>query len=353
MRRSASRSGRSCWAAAARSGRPTVEEIDAAADPLVLHGSFDDAVAAVTSTFGEYVDRIASWRTDETPAAALAAYVLWSATVAPEGLVDPRVGAHVDALDGQALELGPLLQRVGPGTRADRCGRRPVPRAVRPPGRHRSAARLDHPLRGALQLRQATHPRVGAARAAGPRRPPTDHRRAHRDPRPARTLDRLLARPPSRPGPPAALLPARQRQRLGQLHDVRRRPGHRVARPRGVPRAPARGARRPRPTSSGCPSQRWRDARELVIDALCVDLWNGKEFIAVGALSGRPSTASSLLNLLPLVLGDRLPADVRDALAARLEGHLTDFGPATEPSTPRTTRTTATGAARSGRPRPR
>ena len=37
---------------------------------------------------------------------------------------------------------------------------------VRPPGRHRRAARLGHPLRGPLQLRQAAHPRLGAAPAA-------------------------------------------------------------------------------------------------------------------------------------------------------------------------------------------
>ena len=32
-------------------------------------------------------------------------------------------------------------------------------------------------------------------------------------------------------------------------------------------------------------------------------LWDGENFVAVGATSGRTSTATSLLNLLPVVAG--------------------------------------------------
>jgi glycogen debranching enzyme len=39
------------------------------------------------------------------------------------------------------------------------------------------------------------------------------------------------------------------------------------------------------------------------------------------------------LNLLPLVLGSRLPEEVTAAMVERLEDHLTDYGPATEPVT--------------------
>ena len=67
--------------------------------------------------------------------------------------------------------------------------------------------------------------------------------------------------------------------------------------------------------------------------ALLAQLWTGGEFVAVGALSGMRSTSTSLLNLLPLVLGDRLPAEVRSAMAVHLLDHLTDHGPATEPVT--------------------
>jgi glycogen debranching enzyme len=44
------------------------------------------------------------------------------------------------------------------------------------------------------------------------------------------------------------------------------------------------------------------------------------------------STASSLLNLMPLVLGERLPAPIREALATRIHDHLTEHGLATEPT---------------------
>ena len=101
------------------------------------------------------------------------------------------------------------------------------------------------------------------------------------------------------------------------------------------------------------PSVHWRDSGALMVRDLVDQLWTGTEFIAVGALSGRPSTATSLLNLLPLVLGDRLPLDVRSSLADQLSDHLTAHGPATERPPPPTTRTTATGADRSGhRPPP-
>jgi glycogen debranching enzyme len=79
------------------------------------------------------------------------------------------------------------------------------------------------------------------------------------------------------------------------------------------------------------PSSDWRESRDRVLRALLDQLWTGTEFIAVGALSGRPSTATSLLNLLPLVLGDRLPYDVRASMADRLQDHLTAHGLATEP----------------------
>src|SRR5690606_37295606 len=49
---------------------------------------FDGAVRGVGDDFGSYLQDIAPWRDGRTPAAARAAYVLWSATVAPAGLVN-------------------------------------------------------------------------------------------------------------------------------------------------------------------------------------------------------------------------------------------------------------------------
>ena len=119
------------------------------------------------------------------------------------------------------------------------AGLGPVPAALRPPGRDRCAARLGHPLRGALQLRQAAHPRLGAAAGCAdgcPRRRPRSW--------PRRTTGWRAGpgsgSPPPGPRPRTAPLPARQRQRLGQRHHLRPRPGHRDRRPRRVPRPPTR-----------------------------------------------------------------------------------------------------------------
>lgn len=71
------------------------------------------------------------------------------------------------ALDGQGVELGSLLQRHRAGRRPPGPGPGPVPAPVRPPARARRPAGFGLALRRARQLRQATRPRVGAAPAQG------------------------------------------------------------------------------------------------------------------------------------------------------------------------------------------
>ena len=120
--------------------------------------------------------------------------------------------------------------------------------ALRPPGRGRCPARLRHPLRGPVQLRQAADPRLGAAADLRRPLPATLDRRAssaqiYDRPGP---LDPVLARRAPASRARVALLPARQRQRLGQRHDLRRRPRHRVADLAAFLVAPARRPRRPR-----------------------------------------------------------------------------------------------------------
>jgi glycogen debranching enzyme len=70
--------------------------------------------------------------------------------------------------------------------------------------------------------------------------------------------------------------------------------------------------------------------------ALLDELWDGERFLSRPAHGGTPTPSASLLDLMPIVLGDRLPPEVRDRLAARVETHLTAFGLATEhPGSPR------------------
>lgn len=64
-----------------------VEEYEAARDPYTSEASFEHISALAASAFGAFVDALAPWRSAKTPAAELAAYVIWSATVRPSGFV--------------------------------------------------------------------------------------------------------------------------------------------------------------------------------------------------------------------------------------------------------------------------
>jgi len=75
---------------------------------------------------------------------------------------------------------------------------------------------------------------------------------------------------------------------------------------------------------------RWRAQRDEVAAALLAELWTGEAFVAHSATGGRVSKTGSLLNLLPIVAGRSLPAEVTERLASDIEGHLTEFGPATQ-----------------------
>jgi len=79
----------------------------------------------------------------------------------------------------------------------------------------------------------------------------------------------------------------------------------------------------------------WRTERDQMRSALLSQLWNGSSFVAQGVRSGRQSKTTSLLTLLPIVAGEHLPADVTQLLADSIDAHLTEFGPATQlPGTP-------------------
>jgi glycogen debranching enzyme len=80
---------------------------------------------------------------------------------------------------------------------------------------------------------------------------------------------------------------------------------------------------------------RWAQEADRLTQALLTQLWTPDGFVAVGALTGRPSSTSSLLTLTPLMLGDRLPADIRQVMVEKVRLHLTEHGLATElPTSP-------------------
>ncbi|WP_373458812.1 MGH1-like glycoside hydrolase domain-containing protein [Paenarthrobacter nicotinovorans] len=76
----------------------------------------------------------------------------------------------------------------------------------------------------------------------------------------------------------------------------------------------------------------WHGHRDRLFRGL-MGPWGGDAFRAYAPITERWSTSSSLLNLLPLVISDRLPTEISQAMAARLPEYLTPWGLATEPPT--------------------
>jgi glycogen debranching enzyme len=79
--------------------------------------------------------------------------------------------------------------------------------------------------------------------------------------------------------------------------------------------------------------ERWTRAASALQSALLDQLWAGDRFLARGAASGDTWSSDSLLDLMPVVLGEHLPEGVSSALADRIKAHLTPHGLATELTT--------------------
>jgi glycogen debranching enzyme len=308
----------------------TVEESTSSAAFLDDARTFDDVVADSRSAFTEYLDAIAPWRDETTPAAALAAYVLWSATVEPEGFVTREsilMSKHwmdkvwswdhcfnalalAPGLPGEALDqfLAPFDHQDPQGALPDSITHSEVLyNFVKPPIhgwalRRLRQTRATELTRDELELVYDRLARwsmfwLDHRRSAGHALPHYQHGNdSGWDNSTTFDRDRVVESPDL-----AAFLLIQ----LEVLADLA--------------------------AELGRDGQSWDDQQRHLTDALLRDLWTGTEFVAVGALTGRTSTASSLLNLLPLVLGDRLPEEVREALVGRVTAHLTEHGPATEP----------------------
>jgi glycogen debranching enzyme len=77
-------------------------------------------------------------------------------------------------------------------------------------------------------------------------------------------------------------------------------------------------------------AQRWTGCANDLRAAMLRTLWTENRFVARAIATGDTWTSDSLLDVMPIVLGDDLPDAVRDALAQRIRRHLTTYGLATE-----------------------
>ncbi|KUL33992.1 amylo-alpha-1,6-glucosidase [Streptomyces regalis] len=308
-----------------------VEEFDAARAPYASSAAFGKVAEAARNSFAEFVDAVAPWRSSATPAAELAAYVLWSATVRPAGLVGrPAVLMSKHWMDKvwswdhcfNALALAPGCPELArdqfalPFDHQDESGALPdsvthsevLYNFVKPPihgwafGRLRR--RLPRPLDQAElaetygMLERWTDFWLTARRAPGAALPHYQHGNDS-------GWDNATTFDPARVVVTADLAAFL----ILQLHELAF-----LATELGRPED----------------ARKWTRTAEETQAALFDELWNGDRFIARSAHGEDTWSSSSLLDLMPVVLGEHLPDDVSAVLAERIEDHLTPHGLATE-----------------------
>jgi len=301
-----------------------IEEFETARPPYVAAGSFDDARAAVAAEFDAYEAAHAP----AAPAASLAVYVLWSATVAARGFLAresvlmskhwmDKVWSWDHCFNALALapadnELG-LAQFLTPFDHLDASGAMPdsvthseiLYNYVKPPIHGWALTKL----RETVDLDRATLERIygllsrwsrfwlDSRRVAGHAVPHYQHGNdSGWDNSTTFDHDRLIE------SPDLAGFLVVQFAVLAELADELG-------------------------TGEG---DAWRAEHESMLAALLGDLWDGENFFAVGVLNSRKSKTTSLLNLLTIVAGEYLPDDVRQKVARSIESHLTEWGPATQ-----------------------
>jgi glycogen debranching enzyme len=306
-----------------------VEEYETARPPYRSDRTFEQVHAAAESAFGAFADAVAPWRDERTPAADLAAYVLWSATVRPAGFLTrtgvlmskhwmDKIWSWDHCFNALALACGqPDLawdQFQTPFDHQDPHGALPdsvthsevLYNFVKPPihgwalSRLRRRMSLDRPMMREAYRRLAAWTRFWL-----------DHRRA-----PGSGLayyqhgndsgwDNATSFDPQRVVESADLaaylvLQLRELADLAALLDA--------------------------PTESAD----WRRTADRMYRDLVAHLWTGRRFRTRDALTGDSWTSKSLLELMPIVLGAELDHDIAERVAQRIGAHLTAHGLATE-----------------------
>ncbi|SDP34550.1 Glycogen debranching enzyme (alpha-1,6-glucosidase) [Nakamurella panacisegetis] len=309
-----------------------VEEFETSRRPYVSGGSFALVEDAVRAEFTKFLADVAPWRTQRTPAADLAAYVLWSATVNPAGFLQrPSVlmSKHwmdkvwswdhcfnAVALAGGRPELA-LDQFLTPFDHQDPRGALPDSVAhserlynfVKPPIHGWALRTLRRHLAQDLDVQALTDIYWKLAFWArfwlDARRAP-DRELPHYQHGNDSGWDNATTFDPARVLETADLAGFLV-QTLSTLAELATELGL-VA-----------------------DSEEWSVLADAIQQAMIDHLWDGSGFGARNPNTGEITRCASLLNLLPITLGARLPAQIADRLADGIKVHLTEWGVSTEP----------------------
>ncbi|MEV4516827.1 trehalase family glycosidase [Dactylosporangium sp. NPDC049525] len=307
-----------------------IEEFDSARPSYRPGRTFDEVVKAAEGEFTAFVEAVAPWRSARTPAAELAAYVLWSASVRPAGFVTrPAVLMSKHWMDKvwswdhcfNALALADGLPDLAwhqfriVFDHQDESGALPdsithsevLYNFVKPPIHGWALRQLRRRL-PQLDTGELTATYQVLARWTtfwlDARRRPGEHL-AHYQHGNDSGWDNATTFDPQRlvqSADLAAFLVLQLRE-LADLAELLGRDGD---------------------------AARWTETAERIRAAMMNLLWTGDRFVARSPTSGATWTSDSLLDLMAVILGDDLPAHVGGVLADRIRAHLTDFGPATE-----------------------
>ncbi|MBR7827235.1 glycogen debranching protein [Actinospica sp. MGRD01-02] len=308
-----------------------IEEYQAGRPAYTPTDAFPVVEKRVATEFAAFADRVAPWRGENTPAGELAAYVLWSATVAPAGfLARPavlmskhwmdKVWSWDHCFNAIALAEGePELawhQFSLPFDHQDPAGALPdsvthsevLYNYVKPPIHGWALGLLRERLgSGAETASEETYRRLEqwttywlGRRAPGS---PFPHYHHGND----SGWDNATSFDPARVIESAdlsAFLILQMRELATLAVDL------------GRTQAAAH----------------WTAEAATLLKALLDLLWTGDRFSARIVENGEAHTSDSLLDAMPIILGELLPEHVASALASRIERHVTEFGPATEPA---------------------
>ena len=250
----------------------------------------------------------------------------------PAGFVTRPSGADVQALDGQGVELGPLLQRARPGRR--RCRTLAWTSSRLPFDHQDEAGALPDSVTHSEVLYNFVKPPIHGWALQRPA--PTGCPRRSTATSSARSTTGWPAGPTSgstRAGVPGHALPHYQHGNDSGWDNATTFDADRVIetrRPRRLPRPPARRLADLADELGRAATPTGREAADRMRRAPCSDqLWTGDRFVARRrAVRPHRRPATSLLDLMPIVLGDR-PARTTSARSWPIgsQDHLTDARP--------------------------